>query len=217
MSSSERSGGGGGGGERTQNGVTLRKKFQPRHRSSSINRSIKGIVKASRYVLTTGGSSVSPGAPNVANSSSPRAAPSVVVGRRTTSFSSSSNGVGVGGGRIKHQKQRRRNSLPTSLANHDATLRPCHLSSSFSQLKPSEIDSRLKNVAEDYGCDGSGYPTSSDDDDDNNSNDPEMEEEDCCFCSSSIDVLNISAHSGQNWVADGVDFSASMEVYLFER
>mmetsp|Transcript_9840 Transcript_9840/g.21311 ORF Transcript_9840/g.21311 Transcript_9840/m.21311 type:complete len:158 (+) Transcript_9840:331-804(+) len=101
------------------------------------------------------------------------------------------------------RKQQRRRSLPSA----PKSLRQTQISGSLSQLKPSEIR-RLSNILD---------PLPSDDDDDDEGADlvaPVMKGRASDF---SDEILNISAHSNQSWVANGVDFSTSMEVFLFEK
>jgi len=197
--------------------VTLRRKYQPRHRSMA-NGSVQGIVKPSRY--TRCGSETG----SVTSVTSSRSVP--------TSFASLSKKEETRNAaqeqpRPRRRMFKRRASLPDKIS------RP-QLSGSFTQLKPREI-TKLKNLSIDLeqvdqegsNCSPNVIPSS---DDSSSSGDTTLlsDTEDyteegeskikritstssMSSCAAAVDTSNDS------WIPHGVDFSASMEVYVFEK
>lgn len=194
----------------SSNKVALRKKYEPRHRCPDFNQMVTGIVKPSRYTKSRDAGQSHTSLANLAGAISTAA--SSCVASSTTSPTANSNSAtdDSNNKRVKIAKPRGRvqrgNSLP-------ASLRPAQLSGSLSQLKPSEIN-KLKNYLVDTSCSFS-------EEEEEEENNVGASVSTSKFNNSANNIWDISRHNNddynQSWVANGVDFSASMEVYLFEK
>jgi len=199
--------------------VTLRRKYQPRHRSMA-NGSVQGIVKPSRY--TRCGSETG----SVTSVTSSRSVP--------TSFASLSKKEETRNAaqeqpRPRRRMFKRRASLPDKIS------RP-QLSGSFTQLKPREI-TKLKNLSIDLeqvdqeggsNCSPNVIPSSDDssssgdttllsDTEEYNNEEGESKIKRITSTSSMSSCAAAVDTSNDSWIPHGVDFSASMEVYVFEK
>jgi len=195
--------------------VTLRRKYQPRHRSMA-NGSVQGIVKPSRYTRCGGGSETG----SVTSVTSSKSVP--------TSFASLSKKEETRNTKEQQPSPRRRSMFKRRASLPDKISRP-QLSGSFTQLKPREI-TKLKNLSIDLeqeqegsNCSPNVIP-SSDDSESSLSDTEEYTNEEgeskikritstssMSSCAAAVDTSNDS------WIPHGVDFSASMEVYVFEK
>mmetsp|Transcript_3021 Transcript_3021/g.6614 ORF Transcript_3021/g.6614 Transcript_3021/m.6614 type:complete len:425 (+) Transcript_3021:65-1339(+) len=93
-----------------------------------------------------------------------------------------------------------RSTLPVSLKQ---------LSGSFFQLKPGEI-TKLKNLRDIISSSSLGDTEKTPVGTKNST------KKECTIDTSTRSSLNLSMHSNQSWVPSGVNFSAKMEVYVFE-
>ena len=176
--------------------VTLRRKYQPRHRSMASG-SVQSIVKPSRYTrsISTDTSCASSTTSSTTTSSTTRKA------GLTVSSSSSSNNADSS--KQPFVRRRRRASLS------DKPSRP-QLSGSFTQLKPREI-TKLKNLRPDV------TPLSSDDSSSSEEQGSLWNDEDTIVENMNSSMPCLGTTQNDSWVPHGVDFSSCMEVYVFEK
>ena len=180
--------------------VTLRRKYQPRHRDLTYTSgSVQSIVKPSKYTRAGGGSfseSSTHSIPtkNTSSTALPRR------GSYGSLASVASNNTPPPAGSANNNRRRRARRRPSS----------DQLSSSFSQLLPHEINKLKSFRPELVPC--SDISSSGDE--------AEQAGDQQEFVSSSNSTSNRRSSEGDKddvWVPHGVDFSSCMEVYVFEK
>lgn len=173
--------------------VTLRRKYQPRHRSMA-NGSVQSIVKPSRYTRSISTDTCTSSTTSSTTASSTRKAGFTVSSSPSNNAESSKQ---------PFVRRRRRASLS------DKPSRP-QLSGSFTQLKPREI-TKLKNLRPDV------IPLSSDDSSSSEEQGSLWNDEDTIVENMNSSMPCLGTTQNDSWVPHGVDFSSCMEVYVFEK